>query len=237
MNTTVTTRNPVRDDVAPGSSTSSAPAETSRRWALAGVVGALSSIAAGAVAVMIDAVYDESLVGDPEGIVASLSEKTGLMTAFHVLSVVGALLLVVFGLGLHRRLRESLPAGSLVPGIAAAGVLGTVVVLVMGSSLDTEFIFGVAEDDLVNPANAALYNHWIGTIPAVWVLIGLSGLAMFAAARQGAVARWLGLVGLVLGGLTLLVGIAPVQYMAGLTGALWLLITAVGLLAGDRTRR
>jgi hypothetical protein len=41
----------------------------------------------------------------------------------------------------------------------------------------------------------------------------------------------------VLGGLTVLVGVLPVQYMAGATGVLWLLITAIGFAAGDKAHR
>jgi hypothetical protein len=38
----------------------------------------------------------------------------------------------------------------------------------------------------------------------------------------------------VLGGLTLLLGISPLQYMAGFVGPLWLLVAAIGFAAGDR---
>ena len=40
-----------------------------------------------------------------------------------------------------------------------------------------------------------------------------------------------------LGGLSVLVAVAPLQYMAGATGGLWILVTAIGLLAGDRAFR
>ena len=53
-------------------------------------------------------------------------------------------------------------------------------------------------------------------------------LALFVASRRGVVPRWIGLVGLVLGGLTVLLGVSPLEYMAGVTGALWLLVTALG---------
>jgi hypothetical protein len=32
-------------------------------------------------------------------------------------------------------------------------------------------------------------------------------------------------------------GMSPLQYMAGMTGPLWLLVTAAGLALGDRARR
>jgi hypothetical protein len=116
--------------------------------------------------------------------------------------------------------------------------VGTAVVLVLGSGLDTEFFWAFQEDEkIVDDANAALYNHWIGTIPWVWVLAGLAGLALFSAYRAGAVPRWIGIVGLVLGGLTLLLGISPFQYMAGMTGPLLVLVTAIGFTVGDKAHR
>ena len=108
-------------------------------------------------------------------------------------------------------------------------------VSVLGAGLDTEFMMAFAQGDgIVDDANAAMYNHWIGTIPWLWVLAGLAGLALHSAARQGVVPRWIGRVGLVLGGLTVLLGISPLEYMSGVTGVLWLLVTALGFTLGDR---
>ena len=100
----------------------------------------------------------------------------------------------------------------------------------MGTGLDTEFIsslvHGGTDDQIVDPANAALFNHWLGTIPWVWVLAGLAGTSIYAAYRQGGLPRWIGRVGLVLGGLTLVVGISPLQYLAVVPGVLLVLVTA-----------
>ena len=41
-------------------------------------------------------------------------------------------------------------------------------------------------------------------------------------------------VGALLGGLTLLVGISPLQYMAGFTGPVLVLVMALGFAFGDR---
>ena len=43
--------------------------------------------------------------------------------------------------------------------------------------------------------------------------------------------------GLLLGGLTLLLGISPLEYMAGVFGTLWLLVAAIGFSVGDRVFR
>ena len=95
-----------------------------------------------------------------------------------------------------------------------------------------------AQDDVIRRRRvAAMYNHWIGTIPWLWTLAGLAGLALFVGLRRGGVPRWIGLVGLVLGGLTVLLGISPLEYMAGVTGVLWLLVTAVGFTLGDKAYR
>lgn len=47
--------------------------------------------------------------------------------------------------------------------------------------------------------------------------------------RFGAVPGWLAWTSIVLGGLTTLTGVSPLQYMAGMTGPLWLTIIAVAL--------
>jgi hypothetical protein len=241
LDTAVTSRNPARTDLdarADRRGLAVQPRTThGRGWALAGVGAGLAGIGMVVTSSMVDAVYDEKLFGDPQGVVARLADQAAPILAFHVVTMVGAVLMVVFAAGLFRRLRERLGDGSIAPLVAFAGLLGTAVVSVLGTGLDTEFVFAFGEKDMVDPANAAMFNHWIGTVPWCWVLVGLSALAVFVAGRAGAVPRWLGRTGLVLGGLTLLIGISPLQYMAGAVGPLWLLVTAVGFTAGDRAYR
>ena len=209
----------------------------SRAWSLVGVGAGLAGIGTVIASSMVNAVYDEDLAGDTPAIADKLADQTAPMFAFHTFTLVGAVLLVVFAAGLHRRLRAGVGDVSTAPLVAFAGLVGTAVVSVLGSGLDTEFMLAVGEKDMVDPANAALYNHWIGTIPWCWVLAGLAGIAVFVAARAGAAPRWIGRVGLVLGGLTLLLGVSPLQYMAAVTGVLWLLVTALGFTVGDRAFR
>lgn len=237
VSTHVTTRNPVRTDLAAPTGAPAVPATTSRAWGLAGVGAALAGIGSIVSSGMVDAVYDQDLAGDTPAIAAKLADQTAPMVAFHTFTLIGAVLMVLFAAGLHRRLRARLGDASTAPLVAFAGLVGTAVVSVLGSGLDTEFMFGLREDDLIDPANAALYNHWIGTVPWCWVLAGLAGLAVHVASRAAAAPRWIGRVGLVLGGLTLLLGVSPLQYMAGMTGPLWLLATAVGFVVGDKAFR
>jgi hypothetical protein len=91
--------------------------------------------------------------------------------------------------------------------------------------------------DMVDDPTSAMYDHWIGTIPWLWTLAGLAGLGLYAAARRTAMPRWIGRVGLVLGGLTVALGISPLEYMSGVTGVLMVIITSLGLAFGDKAYR
>jgi hypothetical protein len=237
--TTVTTQNPVRSDLA---STEAGAADRttrpSRVWALAGVGSALLGAATIVTSSASGYVYqDKYSHGSVAGIAGDLSDNAGLLFAFHSITALGALLMVVFAAGLFRRLRAT-AGDSLAPVVALVGLAGTAVVSVLGSGLDTEFMMPATQDTVsVDDGSAAFYGHWVGTIPWLWTLVGLAGLAVFSVARSRGVPRWLGIVGLVLGGLTALLGVSPLEYLSGVTGVLWLLVTALGFTLGDRSFR
>jgi hypothetical protein len=237
MTTHVTTHNPVRSDVATADPQATAPTSTSRTWAVAGIVSGLAGLGTMVSSMGINAMYDEDLVGNTAAMAEKLETQTGAMLAMHLFAGVGAVTMIIFAAGLYRRLRARIGDG-IAALVAFAGLLGTAVVTVMGSGLNTEFLFGFWDDEVVlDPSNAVFYAHWVATIPWVWVLAGLSGVAVFSASRAGAVPRWIGIGGLGVGGLTLLLGISPLQYMAGMTGPIWLLATAVAFTFGDRAFR
>ncbi|WP_435771615.1 hypothetical protein [Nocardioides sp. SYSU DS0651] len=239
MTTHTVSHHPVRSDVPvtdAADPSAVASAEGSARWALAGVGAGALGAAAVVTSLQVDAIYDPDLRGDTAGQADRLAEQIPQIAAFHVLAGLSAVLLVVFAAGLHRRLRAAAP-GSIAPMVAFAGMLGTSVIVMLGAGLNTEFMFGLAEDGLTDPVNAVFFGHWIATIPWVWGLTGLAGLAVFSAGRDGTVPRWIALVGLLLGGLTLLAGISPAQYMAGFTGPVLVLVLALGFLVGDRAHR
>jgi hypothetical protein len=236
MTTHITTHNPVRTDIS-GSPVRPLPARTSRAWALSGIGAGVAGLATIVTSSMVDVVYRDEFAGSTTGLADALQDKTGVLFAFHSITTLGAVLMVVFAAGLHRRLRAVAPDG-LAPVVALLGLAGTAVVSVLGAGLDTEFMMPMAQDGgIVDDATGAMYNHWIGTIPWCWVLAGLAGLALHAVGRRGGVPRWIGLVGLVLGGLTVVLGISPLEYLAGATGSLWLVVTALGFSVGDRAFR
>ncbi len=207
-----------------------------RGWALAGVGAAVCGVATIITSSLVDTVYQEKYQSDLDGFSADLHDKTGVLFAFHSVTVLGAVLMLVFAAGLHRRLRTVM-ADSIVPTVAGAALAGTAVVSILGSGLDTEFMMALAGTSEIPDSSAAMYNNWIGTIPWLWTLAGLAGVGLYVASRRDVAPRWIGRVGLVLGGLTVLLGISPLEYMSGVTGVLWLLVTSLGLAFGDRRFR
>jgi hypothetical protein len=233
----ITSHHPARDDVTFGSGDTVDP-RRSRLWAVAGIGAGLAGIATIVTSSSISAVYDAKLQGDAPAIAAKLADLTPNMFVFHSITALGAVLMVVFAAGLAARLRAGAGRESLAPVVALAGLAGTAVVSILGSGLDTEFMMTLSgQPDAIVPEAAVMYNHWVGTIPWLWTLAGLAGLATYAVSRTGGAPRWIGRVGLVLGGLTVLLGISPLEYMAGVTGSLMVLVTAVGFTAGDKQLR
>jgi hypothetical protein len=240
MSTSTVTTNPVRSDVRHEEMGPASPhtRKASRLWALSGVAAGVLGLGTVVTSSMIDVVYREEFQGTTSGVAEAMRDKAGVMFAFHSITVLGALLMVVFAAGLFRRLRAG-AGDSLAPMIAFGGLLGTAVVSVLGAGLDTEIMMPLATQDgaVVPDPTASFYNNWIGTIPWCWVLAGLAGLAVYAASRLRVVPRWIGRLGLVLGGLTALLGVSPLEYLAGVTGALWLVGTSLAFLLGDQSHR
>jgi hypothetical protein len=205
-----------------------------RGWAVAGVAAGITGLVSIQSSMGLSADW-ETTAGDADAIVAGMAGKLGTQLVFHTATVLTTLLLVVFAAGLARRLAQQGPAGSLLPSVASGGLLLVAVAGLLGSGLDTQFLFAFAETDKLVPESGAFYTDWVATIPWLWVGAGLTGVAVAVAAlRHGAAPRWIGWVSAVLGGLTLIAGVSPLQYMAGFTGPLWLLVVALGFTLGGR---
>jgi hypothetical protein len=219
----------------PSGARAAVTATPGRGWILAGVGAGVAGIASIVGSSLSGAVYDPDLWGDPEGIADRMSELVPQILLFHTATMVSCALLVVFAAGLHRQLRQRVGADSLLPGVAAGGLMLVAVAQLMGAGLTTEFAFAFAAgEDAFVPETVVFFGHWIGTVPWLWGGAGLAALAMTSASfGRAAYPRWIGWTSLVLGGLSALFLVSPMQYMAGMTGPLWLTIVSIGLL---RTR-
>jgi hypothetical protein len=207
------------------------PAGPSRRWQLAGLGAGIAGIGSIVGSSLSGAVYEDRIAGDPVAITDRLAEMTPQILFFHTATMVSCALLVVFAAGLQRDLRQRLGSDSLLPQVAASGLLLVAVALLMGGALTTEFVFGVADPDLIVPETAVVFGHWIGTVPWLWGGAGLTGLVVaIAALRHRSYARWVGWTSVVLGGLATFFFVSPLQYMAGMVGPLWLTIISIALL-------
>lgn len=203
---------------------------TGRRWALTGVLAGLAGAVGILASASMTAVYDTGIGGDPAAIAAEVEGYTAQLLVFHTATMLATVLLLVFAVGLHRRLAAALPAGSLLPGVAAAGLGLVSVAGLMGSGLTTEFLFAPADPSETVLESTVFFSHWTGTIPWLWVGAGLAAVAVAVAAlRHGAAARWLGWTSLGLGTVTLLVGLSPLQYLAGMVGPVWVLVAGLAL--------
>ena len=202
-----------------------------RGWAVAGLGAGIAGIVCMVASSMAGAVYDEELAGNAEGIVDKLADQSAQILIMHTGAMVSALLMLIFAAGLLRRLQAGTPDGSLLPRVASYGLLLVSVALLLGSGLTTEFVFGVQDPDLLVPETAVFFGHWIGTIPWLWVGAGVAALSVGMAGRKfGAVSGGLAWTSLILGGLITLVGVSPLQYMAGMLGPIWLTIAGIALL-------
>ena len=206
-----------------------------RGWAWAGVGAGVAGIIGIGGSMAIDAVYRDDIAGDAEAIQAALAEQTTQILVFHTATMVAALLVLVFAAGLRRHLGERLTAGSLLPTVAFSGLMLVSVAGLIGTGLTTEFVFGASEPGLMVPEVVAFFGHWVGTMPWLWVGAGVAALAVAKAGRDGAdIPRWLTWFSLVLGGLTTVFGISPLQYMAGMVGPLWLVVASFALVSASR---
>lgn len=200
-------------------------------WAWAGAAAGLAGVVAVQASSGITAAYDKETAGDADKVAHALLTQTDSLLVLHTALMVVTVLLPVFAAGLWRRLRTALPQDSLLPAVAAFGLVLTATATLLGSGLDTELYFGlIAPAGKLAPELALIAAHWVGTIPWLWVGTGITGVAVAAASlKHRAVPRWLGWTSAVIGGLTLIAGISPFQYTAGYIGPVWVLIAGIGL--------
>lgn len=204
-------------------------------WAWAGALAGVCGLALFMVAPMVVETSDE-VMADNLVLATELQGSGGIVWAVQVLTSLAAVLLVVFGAGLRRRLVEQEPVTSLLPTVALAGTFLTAAMALVGGGISTELFWylsrDVAESD---PDTVAAALTIFNTMPWVWAGLGLSaGAVALASLRHGSVQRWIGWTSAALATLVLATQVLPVQYIALLPGSIWLLVTGIGLTRRER---
>ncbi len=205
-----------------------------RLWAFcgigAGVLGMVGFFLAGGLGVDTDALADNELVA------AAVTDAAPWVWAYQVVTVATAMLVAVFAAGLFRKLSQQGPAQSLCPMLAVSGLLLVSAMSLVGGGICTEMFWGLIQDtseldaDTV-AAQMAIYN----TMGWVWAGAGLAAAAVAVAGlRHGAVSRALGVGSAVAAALVALTNVVPLQYMALVPGALWLIGAGVSFVRAEQ---
>ncbi|SEO91976.1 hypothetical protein [Trujillonella endophytica] len=205
-----------------------------RAWAWTGLAGAVVGLAG---LMVTGNTYDAStgVVSDNDALLAAVTDSAGLVWAQQVVCAVVAACFLVFAAGLRRALARQEPAGSLVPGLAAAGVVVTAAAVLVGGGISTELYWALAGDQPFDPdtvgAHLALYN----TLPWLWAALGVSAAAVAVGGlRHGSVGRPTAVFSLVMALLLAATQAFPVQYVAVVPGGLWVAGTALSAALGRR---
>lgn len=202
---------------------------TSNRWAAAGWLAGVLAIVVfvvitGNLFVPTDALVDNQLVLD------ELDGTRGWVWAFQTGSVAIALLVAVFGLGLRRRLAGQTPAGSLLPDLAAAGMLLVSALTLVGGGISTEMFHALRNADEVDPDTVAAQLAIFNTMAWVWTGGALTTAATAVAGlRHGAIGHKVSVFAAVMTVLAAITQVVPFQYMVVLPVTLFLIVTGIAI--------
>ncbi len=226
-----TTTSPARAAHPAAGGTTSRPG---RGWAWAGLAAGIGAFAlflgpATALNVSTDALADNAQV------LAEIDGKQGWVWAFQTGTFALAVLAVIFGIGLRRRLAGQAPAGSLLPDLSAVGLLLVGGMLLVGGGIGTELFHSLRHADEVDPdtigAHLAIYN----TLAWVWAGgILTTGAVAVAGLRHASVGKGLARFAAVMTFLTLVTQVLPFQYLAVAPVALFLIVASISMLRSER---
>jgi hypothetical protein len=200
-----------------------------KAWALAGLLSGIGAfIFFIGPASMLNPSTDS--YADNADVLAELDGKAPWVWAFQTSGVALSILLVIFAVGLRRRLSGQEPAGSLVPDLAALGLILMSVMTLVGTGISTEMFHALRHTDEVDPDTIAGHLALYNTMAWVWAGGLLTTGAIVAAARHGSVSRRLGRFAAVMTALVALTQILPFQYLAVLPMAIFLIVVGTSML-------
>ncbi|MEU8763593.1 hypothetical protein [Streptomyces sp. NPDC048659] len=180
--------------------------------------------------------FQEADVADNAAMVARFDGSTMWWAFVTQLSfTVAAFGSVLFGAGLKRRLERQCPVGSLVPRAAFLGMVLTGAMSLAGCGMGTEAFHLIRKRAASDPDTVMAAVGQLGTYGWLWSGLLLTAAALVVAAfRQGAVARWIGVLSAVFGLLLAVTQLTPFQYMALFVGVPYLFVLGAAFAWGRR---
>lgn len=196
----------------------------------AGVLGVVSFFLTAGVMV------DESDLADNALVAEKLTDQAVWVWLYQVVGVASALLAVVFAVGLHRRMAQQAPAGSLTPLLSLIGLALVGATTLVGSGICTEMFHGLLQDTgAQDPDTLAAQLAIFNTIGWVWIsAILATGSIAHAGLKHGTVSRGLAVGSLVATVVLALTNLAPFQYMAMPVAALWMIGAGISFARSER---
>lgn len=202
----------------------------SRPWTWAGVAGGAVAVLGLVASASVTSATEPEDYRDPTVLLPKIVEGRSWVLVFQIAMTLASLALVVFAAGLHRHLAAQEPAGSLTPAVTAGGLGLAAALSLVGAGIATELWWSLGDPEGASPYSVASMVDLVATMSWVWAGAGLSAGAVAAAAlRRGSLPRWAGWVSAVAATLILAASLAPVQYLSGMLGAVWVLVIGTGL--------
>ncbi len=205
------------------------PSPTRPLWAIAGWA---SGILALAVFALTPAGLEvpTSALDDNQEVADHLVGTEGWVWAFQTATFVLAILIVVFGLGLRRRLAGQGPTGSMLPDVAAIGMVLVTALTLVGGGISTEMFWTIHNLDEADPDTLAAQLMIFNTMSWVWAggILTTSAIAV-AGIRHGSVSRGLGRFAAVMTVLIAVTQAVPLQYLAVAPVSLFLIVAGISM--------
>jgi hypothetical protein len=205
-----------------------------RGWAICGVLAGVLGLAQFALSGQL--VVDNDALADNQLVAELLTDAAPWVWLYQVVGVLTALVVAVFAAGLFRKLSQQAPADSLIPMLSVGGLLLVSAMSLVGSGICTEMFWGLTQDTAELDADTlaaqlAIFN----TMGWVWAGAGLAaGAVAVAGLRHGAVGRGLAIGSAIAASLIALVNLVPLQYMALVPGALWMIGAGISFVRGEQ---
>lgn len=205
-----------------------------RGWAWAGLAAGIVGLAVFVVPSGALVVDNDQLIDNAQ-VLAELDGKQHWVWAFQTGTFAVAVLAVIFGVGLRRRLAGQAPAGSLLPDLAALGLALVAALTLVGGGISTELFHSLRHADEVDPDTIGAHMALFNTMAWVWAGgILTTGAVAVAGLRHASVGKGLARFSAVMTFLIIVTQVLPFQYLAVAPMALFLIVCSISMVRSER---